>query len=74
MRLGAATLTQDKVCPTVADLTAKLFNIKYIILSFIFYILHEIVLHTKTFLPANCTIYFITSRCFGCTSQLSSGS
>lgn len=74
MRLGAATLTQDKVCPTVADLTAKLFNMKCTILSFIFYIFHANVLYTRSFLPSNCTICFITSRCFGCTSQPSSGS
>jgi hypothetical protein len=43
MRLGAATLTLDKLCPTVADLTANIFNVKCLILSFIF-----------VYFPCNC--------------------
>jgi hypothetical protein len=53
MRLGASTLTQNTVRPTVAGLTANLFNIKRMILSFIFYILHAIVYKQKvSFQPA----------------------
>lgn len=64
MRLGAATLTLDKVCPTVADLTAKLFRVNCMILSLFSYLFHAIVLYTKSFPPTIRTIYFTISKVF----------